>query len=260
MKYIVKISKKFILLILMIVLPINSFAAVSVSDGSAFVSKSEFSSTINNISNRMSTIENTLDAKIDSLVSSYLSRNGIWNGDKQTLNSTRTWNFSPPALEKASSVAYTYDGEVANTKIINNTTKSGLLVGFMYYKDGQTNYNSNSSRWGYRFYQTDTGNWKSDSGFVLTGLFYEGSILKYSYVIGSVVGAYNNDDLSLTLLPITLPSQEIMIPFSFFVSKGSEIRFKIGLNAHLVNVKADTSPANLEHRILVGIKDEFYVY
>ena len=80
-----KIIKKFLLFILIVVLPINSFAAVSVSDGSAFVSKSEFSSTINNISNRMSIIENTLDAKIDSLVSSYLSRNGIWNGDKQTV-------------------------------------------------------------------------------------------------------------------------------------------------------------------------------
>ena len=76
---------------LIIIFPIQSFAAVSVSDGSAFVSKSEFTSTINNISNRMSIMENTLDAKIDSLVSSYLSRNGIWNGDKQTFENTSTW-------------------------------------------------------------------------------------------------------------------------------------------------------------------------
>ena len=82
MKKIIKLSKKIILFALIIVFPINSFAAVSVSDGSAFVSKSEFAASLNNISNRMSQIENTLDAKIDSLVSSYLSRNGIWNGDE----------------------------------------------------------------------------------------------------------------------------------------------------------------------------------
>ena len=96
MKYLLKLSKKFLLFMLIIIFPIQSFAAVSVSDGSAFVSKSEFSSTINNISNRMSLMENTLDAKIDSLVSSYLSRNGIWNGDKQKIeNSTQAGAVSP---------------------------------------------------------------------------------------------------------------------------------------------------------------------
>ena len=83
MRSILKLSKKIILFMLIIVFPIQSFAAVSVSDGSAFVSKSEFSASLNNMSNRISIIENTLDAKIDSLVSSYLSRNGIWNADKQ---------------------------------------------------------------------------------------------------------------------------------------------------------------------------------
>ena len=63
---------------------INSLAAISVSDGSAFVTKAEFAADLNNLSNRMSSLENSLDAKIDSLVSSYLSRNGIWNGEKQT--------------------------------------------------------------------------------------------------------------------------------------------------------------------------------
>ena len=38
----------------------------------------------------MAQLENSLDAKIDSLVSSYLTRNGIWNGAKQTMNSSWT--------------------------------------------------------------------------------------------------------------------------------------------------------------------------
>ena len=58
----------------------NIFAAISVSDGSAFVTKTEFSSKVSSLSNRMDIVENSIDAKIDSLVSSYLSRNGIWSG------------------------------------------------------------------------------------------------------------------------------------------------------------------------------------
>ncbi len=80
-----KILKLFISLSLILsVSLINSLAAISVSDGSAFVTKAEFAADLNNLSNRMSSLENSLDAKIDSLVSSYLSRNGIWNGEKQT--------------------------------------------------------------------------------------------------------------------------------------------------------------------------------
>ncbi len=80
-----KIFKLFISLFLILSISlINSIAAISVSDGSAFVTKAEFAADLNNLSNRMSSLENSLDAKIDSLVSSYLSRNGIWNGETQT--------------------------------------------------------------------------------------------------------------------------------------------------------------------------------
>ena len=148
MKSILKLSKKFLLLALMIVLPINSFAAVSVSDGSAFISKSEFSASLNNLSNRIATIENTLDAKIDSLVSSYLSRNGIWNGEIQDLEKDTD-------LTKTTSggyTVYTYGGTLAdlftsflwtsttlnafptkvasisNKVVINKISKSGMIV------------------------------------------------------------------------------------------------------------------------------------
>ena len=42
----------------------------------------------------MAQLENSLDAKIDSLVSSYLTRNGIWNGAGQTME-TSYYLFSP---------------------------------------------------------------------------------------------------------------------------------------------------------------------
>ena len=67
-----------------ITLPANA-GSVDVSDGSAFITKSEMAYQLNNLSNRMTQLENSLDSKIDTLVSSYLTRNGIWNGIKQTL-------------------------------------------------------------------------------------------------------------------------------------------------------------------------------
>lgn len=80
-----KVFKTIFIFSLCLGISIPSNAAVSVSDGSAFVTKSEFSADLNNLSNRMAQLENSLDAKIDSLVSSYLTRNGIWNGSQQEL-------------------------------------------------------------------------------------------------------------------------------------------------------------------------------
>ena len=82
---IMKLFKTILVLSLCLGISIPSNAAVSVSDGSAFVTNAEFNSDVNNLENRMASLENSIDAKIDSLVSSYLTRNGIWNGVKQEL-------------------------------------------------------------------------------------------------------------------------------------------------------------------------------
>ena len=71
-------------LCLSISLPANA-GSVQVSDGSAFITKSEMAYELNSLSNRMTQLENSLDSKIDSLVSSYLTRNGIWNGVAQKI-------------------------------------------------------------------------------------------------------------------------------------------------------------------------------
>ena len=84
--------KKILLIVLIFSIIIPSYSAVSVSDGSSFMTKSEVQSVVGNLSSRVSIIENSIDAKIDSLVSSYLSRNGIWNGTKQTVNKNTAQN------------------------------------------------------------------------------------------------------------------------------------------------------------------------
>ena len=120
---------------------INSIAAISVSDGSAFVTKAEFAADLNNLSNRMSSLENSLDAKIDSLVSSYLSRNGIWNGEKQEVDSkflneagslsNICWvkKYNDKATSKDYLVFFSHTDKLsAVIQIISKTSKAGLCI------------------------------------------------------------------------------------------------------------------------------------
>ena len=141
-----KVFKTILVLSLCAGLAIPTNAAVSVSDGSAFVTKAEFSADLNNLSNRMAQLENSLDAKIDSLVSSYLTRNGIWNGAKQTLAATSFKYGFKSASSRASNLKKWFNifgatvsisnyalyrfstvGASGRTTIINEADKSGLL-------------------------------------------------------------------------------------------------------------------------------------
>ena len=118
-------NKKFLIILSLIIgLTIPSYSAVSVSDGSAFITKNESDAAFNNLQSRMSIFENAIDAKIDSLVSSYLSRNGIWNGSKQTLTTTGT--LAQVGVER-------------NTEIANQT--------YMYYSYPYYNETTAISNW-----------------------------------------------------------------------------------------------------------------
>ena len=139
-----RIFKTILVLSLCVGISLPTNAAVSVSDGSAFVTKAEFAADLNNLSSRMAQLENSLDAKIDSLVSSYLTRNGIWNGAKQTMTSNVSGrmgvyqdgvtkiNVSAQGYEGASPSTeskykcFTYDDD--SVTIINSVSKTGLLV------------------------------------------------------------------------------------------------------------------------------------
>ena len=87
---IMKMFKKILLFALCFYYSFYSFAAVSVSDGSAFLTKSELQSDLNSLINRMALLESSLDAKIDSLVSAYLTRNGVWNGKSLDIDKKET--------------------------------------------------------------------------------------------------------------------------------------------------------------------------
>ena len=126
-----------------ITLPANA-GNVEVSDGSAFITKSEMSYQLNNLSYRMTQLENSLDSKIDTMVSSYLTRNGIWNADKQTLitnsfqygigSDTDRWgscyfNIFNAIVQQTSGTLYKIKtvGALGRNDIISKCSKSGML-------------------------------------------------------------------------------------------------------------------------------------
>ena len=133
---------KILLCFLLIIIQISTYANISVSDGSAFVTKSEMSYQLNNLSNRMTQLENSLDSKIDTLVSSYLTRNGVWNGVKQTLNKTQIvdiWNnisaitfscdYKSQLVTSSLTPGTEYKLRSGSWDLIKKCTKSGMLVG-----------------------------------------------------------------------------------------------------------------------------------
>ena len=163
---------------------ILSNAAVSVSDGSAFVTKAELAADLNNLSNRMAQLENSLDSKIDSLVSSYLTKNGIWNGTKQVSNSNSAGLL--PANVSLSSGSAEVNTALSSGTYINEINKSGMLICSFSYKN-KDGVNSNNTRWGY--YGSMQSNTKhcSDNGVIVSLYMFEKlggvSTQKFSYIL-----------------------------------------------------------------------------
>ena len=130
-----KIFKTIFIMSICVGISIPTNAAVSVSDGSAFVTKAEFAADLNNLSNRMAQLENSLDAKIDSLVSSYLTRNGIWNGSKQQTNDYATvystlytqFKVAIMTLAGRNDNGSQDSTDLIQWTVISQTTKTGLL-------------------------------------------------------------------------------------------------------------------------------------
>ncbi len=107
--------------------------------------KAEFAADLNNLSNRMSSLENSLDAKIDSLVSSYLSRNGIWNGETQIYSLTLNIGMNFPVTQNLSNTVIAKD-ENGYTNIVMIGTDSVKVNGTQKGSNGgQTNTTASQS-------------------------------------------------------------------------------------------------------------------
>ena len=72
MKKIVRFSKKLLALFIVAILNINTYATTTSNDGSAFITKAEFDSLINNFNKQMNIYRADLNAKIDNSIASYI--------------------------------------------------------------------------------------------------------------------------------------------------------------------------------------------
>ena len=227
---------------------------VEVSDGSAFITKSELSYQLNNLSARMSALENSLDSQIDKLVSSYLTRNGIWNGVKQTINTT-SFSFWPADVSLSGGNG-SYNGNLVTGTYINRINKAGMLV-FSYKYRNYSGTNNNNTRWGY-YVGVKSGAWYSDSGYVLNLNVYEKDELEFSTVLLSSI--CTNSALTGGSMYASLPASFVNANVVIFVEKGSAITYAIYEAVHCQNVNS-ISPTKNEHtKFYMIFNDDAKVY
>ena len=231
--------------------------SVNVSDGSAFITKAEMAYTLNNLSNRMVQLENSLDSKIDGLVSSYLTRNGVWNGVKQTINKKKIRDYwrsmsgrgvssdfnAVPAIPDPSQIVrgQQYNFRNQTWTLINKCTKGGLLVGSFTIQSGfdcaKEDGGSSASGTDGRnyFYILEPHEWVHNnikcSNATEISLWVNGECRFYSIPIN--VGSFRQKDRRTAeesgnyrqgLLHFT-PMFSIQNPM-FFVDKGDEVKVK----------------------------------
>ena len=258
-----KIFKLFVSIALILSISlINSFAAISVSDGSAFVTKAEFAADLNNLSNRMSTLENSLDAKIDSLVSSYLSRNGIWNGEKQEINDTNKKITFPTPKLLGSNASASLAGVTTSSKVeLFKPSKSGLA--YLRTSVVSTLGNSFKSYWGYICKARNSGKknlyddalnisveFSDSSGVLSTLTLHNGS----STIRGFETTTEGIREQGDFILVFTIPGSKQYSNIQFFIEKDKEISWQFKATArHGYNTSEEVSSGSGEIELISAV-------
>ena len=208
----------------------NTVAAVSVSDGSAFITKSEFMTDINNLSSRVAQVELTIDGILDGKVNSYLEQKGFWKQKSQTLFEATATNIVPCAATRDASNNTAKGTETLLTKtLIQSTSSPGMCLLNLGYKANNTT--TQNARWGY--YGAKTGNYYYELNLMLVSEFYEVidnvETKKATLIIGNNLGQMRQSESSTSAYVncIMLPTHWILLPAMFFVSKGSEIKWNL---------------------------------
>ena len=257
-----KIFKTFFILSICFGVSVSSNAAVSVSDGSAFMTKAELAADLNNLSNRMAQLENSLDSKIDSLVSAYLSKNGIWSGTKQSTNS----NIDDliPANVSLSSGSAQINVSLASGTYIDNINKSGMLVSTFSYRN-KNGSNNNNTRWGYSGEMNAENYHCSDNGVIVSLYVYESmggiSTQRFSHILLSFCGKPSAAwDTGAYNLYAALPANDVYGNVLFFANKGSSITYEIKEIAHFYFTKSVSRLSGDTSTLHFQLYDDAHVY
>lgn len=217
----------------------TTVAAISISDGSAYVTKAEFSADLNNLSNRMSQLENSLDSKIDSLVSSYLSKNGIWNANKVNID------YSYTDLSATDFIVSWNSYSNLSKEIWSKTAgveKSGMCIATIH-TTGLKNGNS-----GYRCYlRYFGGSWAGFEDDVRMLLYFNEIVNGVSYnrnvqqIGNSAQRVVDGAPGSRGECVVALPADQDTVLIGF-VSKGNSI--KVGMTQYVSDFQSGDSAMN----------------
>ena len=255
---------------------ITSNAAVSVSDGSAFVTNAEFRSNLNNLSNRMAQLENSMDAKIDSLVSSYITRNGIWNGAGQELSDSVKNNQEIRVaikFQEGNVGTKVQAVEQFKDRIVERTNKAGMVFGSFSYGN---HHNGVPNNWYYGVYNDNNNQpgWIWDQNLCVTLSFFETEVndtlqidanqnptngnKKTVVEIGKALANYNFPGNIPITMGIALPEWK-KVPFMFFVEKDKTLwwRWLDELSTYGTTALKCTS---FEGSVIYISIDEIYIY
>lgn len=266
-----KIFKTILIYFICFGITVPSNAAISVSDGSAFMTKTEFMADINNLSGRVAQLETTLDGTLDGKVSSYLEQKGFWKAKIQTLNQSSVTGVTPASVNRLSD--NTAKGKAVltgsnNLELVTNVTASGMALLNLAYKGhtASTGADSKISRWGY--WGTKTGSYYFQANLMLVAHFFEKTngieTQKASLVLGSNLGQMRQNETSINyyLNVIYLPVKELLIPTMFFVYEGSSITWHLEESYGFGELSGNptiSNGSNLGDTIDVYIRD-FVVY
>lgn len=231
----IKLLKKILTVSLIFALSFPTFSAVSVSDGSSFVSKAEFDAYKTDTNIFMTNLENSLDSKIESLVTTYLSTNGIWNGATQVITEakkTTTVSFSgivfSTSTKRVNGISH-YTQVATNVFTID---KSGLLF-LNVSLSGTSDYNEIIIK-GYNF----------SSGHIddaLTGVFmlgfYTSSIGAKDDFISTISASSGYSDHTGNIITTASLDRSIWLPAPWgnhvlmgFVNKNDQVNFGTGIS------------------------------
>ena len=253
--------KKFFCLLLVMCVVSPSYADLATSDNSAFVTKEEFDNALNDFNERLTIFESGINSKIDSQVSSYLDRNGIWSGKQQELKNKNVNGFGFPAITLASNKG-SCNSDLKSTLIVEKVDKSGFAVVKWSMISSNTSKAMNLQRLGYLFYLTYDTKSNMDCGMIATAIFYkvvDGTTTNLNSVtlISSLGQKANIGTSKFCLCTLSAPQTKLIFVTSFFVTKNEPLYFKINVNAHFI----DCSSVSTDNQVNLNFNfDDITVY
>ena len=147
-----KLGKRMMAFFIVMLLSINTYAAVGASDGSAFVTKTEFETLIKDFNEQMNTYQSGLNTKIDSAIAAYLA--GL--SSEQLISQENLYNIAC----KFNKNQIKYKFMKAGFEPENTSLPTGCEIGGEYYfknNDGSLNiwFNGSSATGNGKMYMLD---------------------------------------------------------------------------------------------------------